>query len=229
MDLTSHSSHPPQSLVRTCSGRWHSGLLRIYTSLTRDDAVQSADLIFVMAGQMERKQYGLELYRSGASPKLVLSVGRFEVSRFAKFDVECVDELIALRDQTPPDERHFFVKLDASGVRIEKAALPRWNTYGEVVGLRRLLEKEKVGRVIVISTDVHLRRVALTIAKVFRGMPVQFLYCPVPSRLTRFSKEDWWSRPNYRRFVVREMIKLTGYRMILFMPRWVISWIMRFK
>jgi hypothetical protein len=216
-------------MVRNFSSWWHSSLLRIYTSLTCDDAVQSADLIFVMAGRMERKQYGLELYRSGVSPKLVLSVGRFEVSRFAKLDVECVDELIALRDQTPPDERHFFVKLDTSGVRIEKAALPRWNTYGEAVGLQRLLEKESVRRVIIISTDVHLRRVALAIAKVFRGVPVQFLYCPVPYRLTRFSKEDWWSRPKDRRFVVKEMTKLAGYRMILFTPRRVVSWIMRLK
>ena len=29
---------------------------------------------------MERKVYGLELFRAGVSPKLVLSIGRFEVS-----------------------------------------------------------------------------------------------------------------------------------------------------
>ena len=222
MDLTSHPAILLNPIV-------HSGLQRVYASLTRNDAVRSADLIFVLAGRMERKQYGLELYRSGVSPKLVLSVGRFEVSRLGKLDVACVEELIALRDQTPPDERHFFVTMDTSGVRVEKAALARWNTYGEVVGLRRLLEKEKVGRVIVISTDVHLHRVALASAKVFRGMPVQFLYCPVPSRLTRFSKEDWWSRRDSRRFVVREMIKLAGYRMILLMPRRAVRWIMRLK
>ena len=182
------------------------------------DAVQPADLIFVMAGRMERKQYGLELYRSGVSPKLVLSVGRFEVSKMTKLALECVDELIALRDQTPPDERHFFVKLDTSGFRIEKVGLPRWNTYGEVVGLRRLLEREKAGRVIVISTDVHLRRVAFTIGKVFRGMPVKFIYCSVPSRVT-----------GNRGYVVQEMIKLTGYRVILSMPHRVVRWIMRLK
>ena len=102
------------------------------------DAVQPADLIFVMAGRMERKQYGLELYRSGVSPKLVLSVGRFEVSKMTKLALECVDELIALRDQTPPDERQ-------------------------------------------------------------------------------------------RRYVVQEMIKLTGYRVILSMPHRVVRWIMRLK
>ena len=44
---------------------WQALLLRLYASLTRNDAPASADLIFVMAGRMERKHYGLELYRAG--------------------------------------------------------------------------------------------------------------------------------------------------------------------
>src|ERR1035438_7158796 len=58
-----------------------SACFRFYESLTRNDSVQPVDLIFVMAGRMERKHYGLELYRAGVAPQLVLSVGRFEVSK----------------------------------------------------------------------------------------------------------------------------------------------------
>src|SRR6266850_957012 len=83
----------------------------LYESLSRDDPVRPVDLIFVMAGRMERKQYGLELFRGGVSPKLVLSIGRFEVSKMRNFDLEGIDELVALREQTPPDERHFFMKV----------------------------------------------------------------------------------------------------------------------
>ena len=88
---------------------WHALLLRLYERLTLRDAPTPADLIFVMAGRMERKQYGLELYRAGLAPRLVLSVGRFEVSKMYKVDLEhtLVEELIALRNKTRPEQRHF--------------------------------------------------------------------------------------------------------------------------
>src|SRR6266702_4009592 len=87
---------------------WHSCLNTLYQSLTWNDSVESAELIFVMAGRMQRKQYGLELYRAGIAPRLVLSVGRFEVSKMCRLDLEDFHELVALRERTQPDERHFF-------------------------------------------------------------------------------------------------------------------------
>ena len=60
---------------------------RFYESLTREDEVRPADLIFVIAGAMERKQYGLDLFRAGVSPKLLLSVGRFEVRKMRRLAV----------------------------------------------------------------------------------------------------------------------------------------------
>jgi hypothetical protein len=198
----------------------------LYEKLTRNDRVQSADLIFVMAGRMDRKQYGLELFRAGVAPRLVLSIARFEVSKMRTLQLPGVDELTTVRDRTHPDERHFFMKLDESGVSIEKAKLAYWNTYGEALGLRQLLETEEARRVIVISTDVHLRRVALALTNVFRDKPVEFLYCPVPIRLS-WKKERWWRRAEERRFVLHEMIKLTGYRLLLSTPHRVVCWIMR--
>ena len=212
------------------STRWRqSALLRAYESLTRNDAVQPADLIFVMAGRMERKQYGLDLFRAGVAPRLVLSVGRFEVSRMANLNLEGFDDLKALREKTPPDERHFFVKVDANGVHIEKVRLPRWSTYGEALALRQFLERENARRIIVVSTDVHLRRVAFTLARVFRGVPVEFLYCPVPPPLASLEKQRWWTRPDDRRFVISEILKLAGYRVILSTPPWTVRWLMRVK
>ena len=126
----------------TNSSWWRFALVRFYESLTLEDEVRAADLIFVMAGRMERKQYGLDLFRAGVAPKLLLSVGRFEVRKMRKLDLEGLDELIRLREQTPPDERHFFIKVEPSGVRIEKARLPQWSTYGEALALRHHLEMD---------------------------------------------------------------------------------------
>jgi hypothetical protein len=208
---------------------WRSSLVRVYECLTRNDPAQPADLIFVMAGRMERKEYGLELFRSGVAPRFVLSVGRFEVSKMSKLDLEGVDELIALRQKTLPDERHFFLKMDGSNMRIERVRLARWSTYGEALALRRLLEAEHARTVMVISTDVHLRRVAMTFAHIFRDIAVDFRYCPVPPRFRFLAKDDWWARPDGRRFVVKELVKLVGYRAILSTPAWAIRRLMRLK
>jgi hypothetical protein len=210
-------------------GWWRSGLMGLYDSLTRNDAVRPVDLIFVMAGRLERKHYGLELYRMGMAPRLMLSVGRFEVSKMHKLGLTGVDRLIALRDRTPPGKRNFFVYVDSTGVRIDYARLPKCSTYGEVLALRRVWEQVKAQEVMVISTDVHLRRVAATFDKIFSGVPVKFLYCPVPARFGFLGRAGWWTRPDDRRFVVKEITKLAGYRLILFTPEWAARRLMRLR
>jgi uncharacterized SAM-binding protein YcdF (DUF218 family) len=208
--------------------RWRdSARIRFYESLTRNDSVQPVDLILVMAGRMERKHYGLELYRAGLAPRLVLSVGRFEVSKMSQLGLECVNQLKSLRDETPPAERNFFVTMDVSGVRLEKVKLVRWSTYGEALAFRRLLEREHERRVIVVSTDIHLRRVAFTFSKVFRETPHRFLYCPAPTRGGYMEKDNWWKQPTDRWFVFNEMTKLAFYWMALSAPEFVARRLMR--
>ena len=214
--------------VQAMAMRWRDyACRRFYQTLTRSDAVQPADLIFVMAGRMDRKRYGLDLYRAGFAPRLVLSVGRFEVSKMPQLDLECVHELKSLRDQIPPRERNFFVTLDGSAIRIEKAKLLRPSTYGEVLALRRLLEREDRERVMVVSTDVHLRRAAFTFSKVFRGTSFQFLYCPVPTRVGLMAGDNWWKRSTDRWFVINEAAKLAFYWTALSAPEWAARRLMR--
>jgi len=127
-------------------------------------------------------------------------------------------ELKALRDATLPDERHFWMKLDDSGVRIEKADLARWNTFGELLGLRKFLEGDPARQVMIISTDIHLRRVSMTLTSLCRDMPIKFLYCAVPASWSFPKEDDWWVRSDDRRLVVGELIKLVVYRILLAMP-----------
>jgi hypothetical protein len=159
----------------------------------------------------------------------VLSIERFEVSKMSKFGLEGFEELVALRDRTPPDQRYFYWKMSASGGSVEKRKLPRGNTYGEALGLRQFLEEEKAQTVMIVSSAVHLRRVALTFAKVFRNVPVAFIYCPVPSRLDGLHSGCWWTRPEDRRYVLQETVKLAGYRALLSMPEWAIRLLMPLK
>jgi hypothetical protein len=197
-----------------------SAWLRVYRMLTRKDSVQPVDLIFVMAGRTERKHYGLELYRAGIAPRLLLSVGRYEVSKMAQAGWEGGSDLKLRRDRTPPADRHFFMTMDAAGVRSQRIKVIRCSTYGEVLAFRSFLEHDQARKVMVISTDVHLRRVALTFARVFRGTPVEFLYCPAPSPFGPMTSDDWWKRQVDRRFVLSEMAKLIGYRTAFAAPAW---------
>jgi len=202
---------------------------RAYQSLTRNDPVQPADLIFVLAGRMERKQYGLELFRAGWAPRLILSVDRFEVRKMRLLEIESSEALVSLRDQTAPEERSFFVHVDHSGVRAEKVTLRRWSTYGEALRLRELLEKENLHHVLVVSTAVHLRRVALAFRHAFAGLDVHFQYCPVPERLDSLQENKWWTHRQTRRMVISEAVKLVAYGVILAMPAWAIRYLMRLK
>lgn len=197
---------------------WRAPLDRLYDRLTLHDAPRPADLIFVLAGRMERKQYGLDLYRAGFAPRLLLSIGRYEVSKMGSVDFTGLDELLARRDRTPPARRHFFCEMTASGMRTETAKVSPWNTYGEVSALRDYLKPDWPRRLILVSTDLHLRRVAHTFARVFRGMPVEAYYCPVPA----VSRSD-------RGYVLRETVKLAAYQVILKLPDEISQRIMRLK
>jgi uncharacterized SAM-binding protein YcdF (DUF218 family) len=202
-------------------------LYRLYESLTRSDPPNPADLIFVLAGKMERKQYAIELYRAGVAPRLLLSIGRFEVSKMRAIGFASADELIALRDRTPPEQRHFFCEMNASGIRIERPKLRRWNTYGEILGLREYLGRDNPRSINVVSTDIHLRRVADVFDRVFRNAPLEAHYCPVPARCSSLRKEEWWARANDRSYVVKELTKLAAYRTILTMPEFMVRNLMR--
>lgn len=189
----------------------------IYRFLTRNDPLRPADLICVLAGRMDRKPYGLDLYRAGYAPRVMVSIGRYEISQLPAIGWENVDELKRLRDQTAPDDRHFFWERDASGTRFAQARLPRWSTYGEVLAFRNHWQAAMPRRVILVSTDIHLRRVALVFRHVFRGMAIDACFCAVPAE-----------RPEARR-ILRELLKWIGYRIILAMPAPLIPRLMRLR
>jgi hypothetical protein len=195
----------------------------LYKRLTRNDPPEPADLIFVFAGRMDRKRYGRELYQAGLAAALLLSVGRFEVSKMRMADFPALDKLISLRDRTAPGERHFFCEITASsGIRIARPKLRKWNTYAEVLALREFLAHNLPRSLILVSTDLHLRRITAVFETVFREAPVEVRYCPVPPSSSSVRKEEWWTRNEDRTYVFKETIKLAAYRAILTMPEGII-------
>ena len=194
-------------------------LQKVSGALTLTDLVQPVDVIVVLAGRMDRKLYGLELYNSRIAPRLALSVGRFEVSRMRSFGLERYDDLVALRDATPPEERHFLMVLGESGTHIQKLRLPRWSTYGEALGLRVFVQNQGVRRVMVVSTGIHLKRTALAFKAAFRGTDFEFIYCPVPARAQL-------RQPGFG-YIAQEYFKTIGYALFLALPPRLSGFLMR--
>ena len=81
----------------------------------------------------------------------------------------------------------------------------------------------------IVSTDIHLRRIALTVDKIFRDAPLEVCYCPVPPGYSSLRKHKWWTRPGGSRYVLWETIKLASYRAILCLPEPLIERIMRLR
>lgn len=181
--------------------------------LVREDAPAPCDLIFVLAGRMERKPYGLQLFSQSLAPRLIISTGRFEVRQTAAA-LGNIPELLALRDQTPPERRHFWLDFKHDQPAIVVAGLKRASTFWELHALASYLEAEPPTSITVISTSIHLRRVQLCCARIpfFKDKVIRFL--PVPEQQSSFRREKWWKRTDHWSYLVSEYVKLVGYGVV---------------
>jgi uncharacterized SAM-binding protein YcdF (DUF218 family) len=156
-------------------------LPRLRAWLSPVDAPRSADLIFVLAGRVHRKEYALELFRQGLAPRLLLSVGRFEIRRFSKMVLPVPLDLLKLAQEMPPPQRHYFVFFAGQKVRVEHVLPGRFGTLTEIDALARwLAENPDIRSVLVVSSDTHLRRIRMCCRSVLSAsMKLAFLAAPL--------------------------------------------------
>lgn len=179
--------------------------------LAPNDQPESCDVIFVLAGRDERKPYGLKLFQAGLAPRLILSVGRYEIRQTAQSFGH--PELLTLRDSLPASRRHFWMDFVDGEARISPANLRETNTFWELYQLA-----EYVGpgpsRIALISTSIHLRRIryCCSLIPFFQSRSIQFL--AVPEETSSFQKRRWWKRPDHWWYVFSEYVKLAGYHVL---------------
>ncbi|MBZ5531479.1 MAG: YdcF family protein [Acidobacteriia bacterium] len=170
------------------------------------------DLIFVLAGRPERKDYGLELFQRGLAPRLILSVGRFEVRQTAAaFELP---ELISMRDKTQPFQRHFWMDFTKGSRQVRLAGLKRHNTFWELSALAGYLAPEPPRSIALVSTSIHLRRIRFCCRRIpfFQERTVFFL--AVPEEASSFQRDTWWKRKGHWSYVAQEYVKLAGYHLL---------------
>jgi uncharacterized SAM-binding protein YcdF (DUF218 family) len=137
-------------------------LPRLHAWISLTDTPRSADLIFVLAGRVYRKEYALDLFRQGLAPRILFSVGRFEIRRFSKMALPVSLDLLRLSQEVPPPQRHYFAFFEGQQVRTEHVLPRRFGTLTEIAALARWLgDNPNIGSVLVVSSDSHLRRIRM--------------------------------------------------------------------
>ena len=180
--------------------------------LTCADSLGPADLIFAMAGRQARKEYALELFEQGLAPRLLLSVGRFEIRRLATLKLPVPVDLLALASSIPPPQRHFFVGFEGGACQVERIPVRTFGTLNEIEALAGWLAgREEIRTLLIISSGVHLRRVRMCCRFLMRerlreGLRIGFLAAPAAENGGDGKLEPSpWS----------ELLKLPVYRAVL--------------
>lgn len=156
--------------------------LRLHAWLSPAGTPRSADLIFVLAGRVYRKEYALDLFRQGLAPRILLSVSRFEIRRFSKMALPVPLDLLKLSQEMPPPQRHYFAFFDGQQVRTEHVSPRRFGTLTEIEALAHWLsENPDIGSVLVVSSDAHLRRIRMCCRSLLSPkLKLAFLAAPHP-------------------------------------------------
>lgn len=169
--------------------------------------MQKCDAIFVLAGAAERKAYGLEMYRAGLAPRIVLSVGRFEIRRLPELALPAPLDLLSAVQSVPPPERHFFVEFSDGGVRYERTRVGRFGTLSEMAALAEWCAKNpEVRSLLVVSSGYHLRRVRMCCRALLAQVLCVFVAAPREQPVP-FGR------------LAAEVVKLAVYRGVLAMRR----------
>jgi uncharacterized SAM-binding protein YcdF (DUF218 family) len=135
---------------------------RLRAWLSPTDAPRDADLIFVLAGRVYRKDYALELFRQGLAPRIMFSVGRFEIRRFSKMALPVPLDLLKPAQELPPPQRHYFVFFEGQEVETQHVLPGRFGTLTEIEALAGWLsQRQEIRSVLIVSSGTHLRRIRM--------------------------------------------------------------------
>jgi uncharacterized SAM-binding protein YcdF (DUF218 family) len=172
--------------------------------LVREDPLESADAIFVLAGgAVDRWLESVDLYHEQYAKSVVLSPGRTE-----KAEIELRARGIHL-PTSGEIARNAMVQLGlpADAVQIMPGNLD--NTAQEAEACHAFARNAGWRRVIVVTSRYHTRRTRFAFRREFRDSPITVLV-----RASRHDESDpphWWRYRADIRFVTSELQKLILY------------------
>ncbi len=181
---------------------------RIYDSLDIGKSPHIADCIYVPSGKQEQKVYGIKMWRFGYAPQLILGVGNLELERFGELGLESLDGLESMIGQTPQKKGHSLVRMD----RQETTCTPvrgggLFEIRTEARALAEYLRNMSVRSMLVVSSPVFLRRIALVLRRSLRKSGIRLTYVAVPEKIS-------FDNPATRAEIWTEFRKYLLYRLL---------------
>jgi uncharacterized SAM-binding protein YcdF (DUF218 family) len=174
--------------------------------LQHEDPLQKSDAIFVLAGtRLERPLEGLDLYKEGYAPSIILSPGRLEPGELAlrQRGIRFPSEVELQRDA--------LIQLGLPPSAIVPTNGYVDNTAQEANLLRAMVKANRWRRVIVVTSKYHTRRAAFAFRRGLEGTGAEAVI-----RASRYDASDpahWTSRRYDFRFAGSEWEKLILYRL----------------
>lgn len=182
------------------------GFFELGSFIAREDPLQKADAILVLAGsQINRQLEGADLYLAGYSARLILSQDSGE---------EALEALAARGVAFATDVERARDTLLQLGIPRDALLVPpriHTNTAAEAITLRELAVAQGWRRVIVVTSRYHLRRARFAFRRELRGTGVDVLM-----RGTRYEgmhPNEWFKHRRDIREIVAEMPRLVAYVM----------------
>ncbi len=169
--------------------------------LVIDNPLQPADMIFVLNGDHDTRPFrASQLYKQGLAPLIVIT--RAESLPAEKLGLAPNDTDVSLGVMSklgvPPEK---IVVLPVEGGTT--------STYDEALALRRYIESNNIGSIILLTSAFHTRRAKWIFDKELAGLPIRLEVAAVPHY--GFDETNWWQSEDGLITLNNEYIKLVYY------------------
>jgi uncharacterized SAM-binding protein YcdF (DUF218 family) len=174
--------------------------------LVYEDSLQKSDAVVVLAGaRVQRWLEGVELYREGWAPAILISPGIIE-------DAELRLHNMGIRFPTDAElARDAMIQMKIPSAAVETLPGSLDNTAQEAAAVHELANARHWSRLIVVTSKYHTRRSRFAFIREFSGSHVQILMRA--SRYDTSTPGRWWTRRADIRYVMSELEKLVAYRL----------------
>ncbi len=193
----------------------------LFDWMTRADPPAHADAIFVLAGHKSRKVFAIQLLEQGIAPRLLFSVGRFEIRRFPELGLPQTIDLLQMAQKIPPTQRHFFLLFESQQFTVQRIPVRALGTLSEIDALADWLSAHpQISALLVVSSGPHLRRLRICCRVLLpRNVKISFIAAPEENAMS--NQRNCRNDAPTRKIVLSEWIKIAGYLVIL--PFWKLA------
>ena len=146
--------------------------------------LQHADVIIVLGGDSERLPYGVKLYKSNYSDKIIATGDDAEYLRQYALKLGIAPKDFILEDKAT-------------------------TTYENALFSRDIMLQDNFTSAIVVSSPYHMRRAAWLFDRAFKNDNITLLFSPVDN--SWFKPDKWWTNKREIHTVIDEYAKFMYY------------------